>query len=149
MPNPTQDQALQIAQAFSGFATTVENYRFDHSSALSDLQQANLRNVETWLRATSNNFVDMGINLALDDVQDALQGLGAITTKLNEDLKTLADINKAFQVIGVLLQVGTAFATGNPAGIATALEGAVTKLTTLGAAAPAQDNKVSGATGSK
>jgi hypothetical protein len=130
MPNPTQDQALQIAQAFSGFATTVENYRFDHAGALSDLQQANLRNVEASLRATSDNFVDMGINLALDNVQDALQGLGTITTKLNADLKKLTDINQAFQVIGVLIQVGAAFATGNPAGIATALAGAVPALTT-------------------
>jgi hypothetical protein len=34
MPNPTRDQALQIAKAFAGFATTVENYRFDHFNAL-------------------------------------------------------------------------------------------------------------------
>jgi len=71
----------------------------------------------------------MGINLALGNVQDALQGLGVITTKLNEDLKTPTDINKAFQVIGVLIQVGAAFATGNPAGIATALVDAVAALT--------------------
>jgi hypothetical protein len=129
MPNPTQDQALQIAKAFAGFARTVENYRFDHFNALSDLQQANLRNLETSLRAISNSFVDKGINLALDNVQEALQGLGAITTKLNEDLKTLTDINKAFQVIGVLIQVGAAFATGNPAGIATTLGDAVAALT--------------------
>jgi hypothetical protein len=128
MPNLTESQALQIAQDFSGFATAVENYRFAHFDALTDLQESSLRNVETSLRATSNDFIDMGINLALDDVQGALQGLSDVTAKLNKDLTTLSDINKAMQVVSVLMQLGTAFATGNPAGFATALQSAVSTL---------------------
>ncbi len=143
MPNPTPEEALQIAQAFAGFAATVENYRFDHASALSEEQQANLRKMETSLRATSDKIADLGINWALDSVQDAIQGLGAITKKVNADIKTLTDINKVLQVIGVVAQVGAAFATGNPSGIATALAGAVSALD----AGPAGGGKVSGAGG--
>ena len=119
--NLTQDQALQIAQALSGFAKTVETYRFAHFEDLSDLQQGSLRNVETTLRATSNDFLDMGINLTLDNVQDALDDLSEITARLNRDLTTLTDIDKALHVVSVLMQVGTAFATGNPVAIASAL----------------------------
>ena len=137
MPNPTQDQALQIAKAFAGFATSVEDYRFAHFASLTDLQQASLLNLEGTLRSTSNNFLNMGINLVLDNVQNALDGLGQITTLLNKDLKVLADINKAIQVVGVLVQLGTAFATANPAGIASALGGAVTTLTAIAAPPPA------------
>ncbi len=134
MPNATQNQALQIAQAFAGFATSVENYRFAHFAALTALQQANLLNLEGALRNTSNNFLNMGINLILDNVQNAVDGLGQVTTLMNKDLKVLADINKAIHVVGVLVQLGTAFATANPAGIAAAIGSAVTTLT---AAAPA------------
>jgi hypothetical protein len=134
MPNLTQDQALQIAKVFAGFAKTVEDYRFTHFSALTELQQSSLRNIEATLRATSNDFLDKGINLALDDVQFALDKLGEITDTINHDLKTLADVNKALQVVGVLMQLGTAFATGNPAGIVSALGSAVKDLQ---AAAPA------------
>src|SRR5277367_2637465 len=118
MVNIAQDQALQIARTFAGFANTVEDYRFTHFANLDDLQEANLRNMESSLRTTSNNFLNLGINLALDNVQGALDGLGSITTLLNSDLKTLRDIDSALHVVGVLMQLGTAFATGNPAGIA-------------------------------
>ncbi len=128
MANITQEQALQIARVFAGFANTVEDYRFTHFDDLNDLQEANLRNVESTLRTISNDFLNMGINLALDDVQSALDGLGSITTLLNNDLKTLQDVNKALQVVGVLMQLGIAFATGNPAGIASAIGSTVTAL---------------------
>src|SRR5258708_30872824 len=98
MSNITQDQVLQIARAFAGFAYTVEDYRFTHFDDLNDLQEANLRNVEATLRTTSNNFLDMGIDLALDNVQSALDGLGHITTTLNNDLKSLQSINNALKV---------------------------------------------------
>jgi hypothetical protein len=136
MPNVTQDEALRIAQAFARFANTVEDYRFDHFAALTNLQRANLLNLEGTLRATSNNFLNFGINLALDNVQTALDQLSQVTELINSDLKVLADINKAIQVIGVLVQLGTAFATGSPGGIISALQGAVTDLTA--AAAPAK-----------
>ena len=122
MPQLTKDEALQIAQAFASFAKTVENYRFAHFRDLTDLQEASLRNVENTLRTTSNNFLDLGINLALDDVQGALDSLGGITTKLNEDLTRLTNIDKALQAVGALVQLGTAFATGQPAAIAGALK---------------------------
>jgi hypothetical protein len=76
MPNLTQDQALQIAQSFARFASTVENYRFDHFDNLTDLQEGSLRSVEQSLRTTSNNFLDLGINLSLGNVQGALDSWG-------------------------------------------------------------------------
>lgn len=138
MPKLTQNQALQIAQAFSGFANTVEDYRFVHFDALTDLQRASLLNIEGSLRTSSNDFLNMGVNLVLDNVKDALDGLGEVTNLLNHDLTVLVDINKAIHVVGVLLQLGTAIAIGNPAGIVAAIRGAVTALTdpaTLTAAA--------------
>ncbi len=128
MPNPNQNQSLQIAQAFEGFANTVSSYRFAHFANLSEQQLADLIDFEAALRKTSNHFLNVGVNLLLDNVQNALDGLGKITTLLNNDLKTLADINKAIQVAGVVVQLGTAFATANPAGIASALESAITSL---------------------
>lgn len=138
MPKLTQNQALQIAKAFSGFANTVEYYRFAHFDALTDLQRASLLNIEGSLRTSSNDLLNMGVNLVLDNVQDALDGLDEVTNLLNDDLTVLVDINKAIHVVGVLLQLGTAIAIGNPAGIVAAIRGAVTALTdpaTLTAAA--------------
>jgi hypothetical protein len=129
MPKVTQDNALKIAKAFSGFANAVDDYRFAHFTTLDDLQQANLLSLAGTLRATSNNFLNFGINLALDNVQHSLDQLGQVTTLINDDLKVLADIGKAVEVIGVLAGLGTAFATGNPIGIATALQGAIKDLT--------------------
>lgn len=128
MPTLTKDEALRIAQAFAGFAKTVENYRFAHFSQLTDLQEASLRNVETTLRTTSNNLLDLGINLSLDDVSDALEALGDITNKLNKDLTTLTNIDKALQVVGALVQLGTAFATGSPPAIVAAFKSTVAAL---------------------
>jgi hypothetical protein len=142
MPNVTQDEALKIAQAFSRYANTVEDYRFDHFATLDDMPRANLLNLEATLRATSNNFLNFGINLALDNVQHSLDQLGQVTTLINNDLKVLADIDKAVQVIGVLANLGTAFATGNPVGIAAALQGAIKDLT---AAAPTKATAGGGA----
>jgi hypothetical protein len=121
MPNPTQDQALQIAQTFSGFATTVENYRFAHFDVLTSAQESHLRYVETSLRAVSNTLVDSGINLALDNIQDVLDGLSHATAQLNNQLNILADADKALQVIGVLVPLGTAFATINAAEVQAAV----------------------------
>lgn len=128
MPNITSDQALQIARTFSGFASTVQNYRFDHFDDLSDLQEANLRNVENSLRTISDNYIDKGINMVLDNIQGALDGLGQVTKLVNTDVKKLDDVNKALQVITVLVQLGAAFATGNPVGIASAIGSSISAL---------------------
>jgi len=129
MPSLTQDQALQIARSFARFASTVENYRFDRYDNLTELQEGRHRSVEQSLRTTSNSFLDLGINLSLGNVQGALDSLGQITTTLNEDLAHLNDVNKALQVVGVLVQLGTAFATANPEAIASALKASVDTLT--------------------
>ncbi len=128
MQNPTQGQVLQLAQAFSGFAKAVADYRFAQFDNLTDAQVANLQNAEDALRSASLNLANIGINLALDSVQGALDGLSAITGVLKKDLAKIADINKALQVVAVLFQLGTAVATGNPAGIAGAIQSAVTAL---------------------
>lgn len=122
MPNLTKDQALQIAQMFSGFAQAVEDYRFAHLSELSDFQVTSLRNVESQLRRTSDDFIDEGMNHAIDDAATALTSLGEVTGLLRSDLAKLADINRALQVVTGLVQLGAAFATGSPAGIASALQ---------------------------
>jgi hypothetical protein len=129
MQNPTQAQVLQLAQAFSGFARAVGDYRFAQFDNLTDAQVTSLQNAEDALRSASLNLANIGINLALDNVHGALDGLGAITGVLKNDLAKIADINKALQVVAVLFQLGTAVATGNPAGIAGAIQSAVTALT--------------------
>lgn len=128
MQNPTQGQVLELAQEFSGFAKSVGDYQFAQFDNLTDAQITNLQNAEDALRSASLTLADMGINLALDSVQDALDGLGAITAVLKKDLAKIADINKALQVVAVLFQLGTAVASGNPSGIAGAIQSAVTAL---------------------
>lgn len=117
---------MQLAQAFSGFAKSVGDYQFAQFDHLTDAQITNLQNAEDALRSASLTLANMGINLALNSVQDALDGLGAITTVLKEDLTKIADINKALQVVSVLFQLGTAVASGSPSGIAGAIQSAVT-----------------------
>jgi hypothetical protein len=128
MENPTQGQVLQLAQLFSGFAKSVGDYRFAQFNNLTDTQVTDLQNAEDALRSASLKLADIGINLALDSVANALSGLGAITAVLKKDLTTIGDINKALQVVAVLFQLGTAVASGNPSGIAGAIQSAVTAL---------------------
>lgn len=125
MPKITPDQAMQIAQSFSGFARAVEDFRFNHMNDLTDIQESALRNAETSLRKTSDDFLDMGVNAVLDDAQGAIDGLGKVTTLLNKDLTTLTTINTALQIAGSLLQLATGFATMNPAGITSGIASTV------------------------
>jgi hypothetical protein len=127
MPNLTSDQAFKVAQALSDLSAAVDDFRFAHPD-LPEPRQDQLRDSADSLRAASDKFADIGINVALDNVQGALDGLGQITGKINNDLTKLADLNKAFQIIGVLVELGTACATANPGGIITAISDTVNAL---------------------
>jgi hypothetical protein len=129
MPGVTKDQALQIAQNIRGFAKTIEDYRIAHMSDLSGAQEADLRSAELSLRKASDAVTDAGINLALDDAQESLTRLGKVTELLKADVSKLADVGKAIQIVTALVQIGTAFSTGNLGGVASAIGTAVAALT--------------------
>ena len=128
MPNLTNDESLRIAQMFRGFATAVDDYRFAHLAELTDSQASGLQKDASTLRKTAGDFVDQGINRAIDDVQAALAGLGQVTDMLKSNLEKLGAIDRALGVVTSLVQLGAAFATGNPGGIASALASTVSAL---------------------
>jgi hypothetical protein len=128
MPGITEDQALQIVQTLRKIADTVDDYRQDHMSDLGDQQEADLRRAEMSLRKASDQVDNAGINLALDEAQEALSGLGKVTELLKADVSKLADVTKSLQIVTALVQIGTAFAAGNPGGIVSAIGSAVTAL---------------------
>ena len=131
MSQITADQAMQIAQTFSQFAAKVEDFRFSHLNALSDLQESALRNVETSLRSTSSDFLDLGINAVLDDAENSIAALGQVTDLLNRDITTVTTINNALQIASSLIQLATAFATLNPLAITSGIQATITILRTV------------------
>jgi|HubBroStandDraft_6_1064221.scaffolds.fasta_scaffold429370_2 hypothetical protein len=140
MPGITKDQALQIAETLRKIADTVRDYRVAHLSDLGDEQEADLRRAEMSLRKASDEVDNAGINLALDDAQESLAGLGKVTQLLKADVSKLANVTKSLQIVAALVQIGTAFAEGNPEGILSAIGSAVTTLS-----APAKATAQSGA----
>jgi len=140
MPGITKDQALQIAQTLRGIAKTVGDYRFAHMSDLSEEGEAGLRNAEMSLRKASEQVDNAGINLALDDAQEALAGLGKVTELLKADVSKLADVTKGLEIATAFIKIGTAIASGNLGGIASAIGSAVAALS-----APAKATAQSGA----
>jgi hypothetical protein len=140
MPGITKDQALQIAETLRKIADTVRDYRVAHLSDLGDEQEADLRRAEMSLRKASDEVDNAGINLALDDAQESLAGLGKVTQLLKADVSKLANVTKSLQIVAALVQIGTAFAEGNPGGILSAIGSAVTTLS-----APAKATAQSGA----
>ena len=128
MPGITKDQALQIAETLRKIADTVRDYRVAHLSDLGDEQEADLRRAEMSLRKASDEVDNAGINLALDDAQESLAGLGKVTQLLKADVSKLADVTKGLEIATALIQIGTAVASGNLSGIASGIESAVTAL---------------------
>jgi hypothetical protein len=128
MPGITKDQALQIVQTLEAIANTVRDYRAAHLSELSDEGEAGLRNAEISLRKASDAVDNAGINLAMDEAQEALAGLGKVTQLLKADVSKLADVTKGLEIATALIQIGTAVASGNLSGIASGIESAVTAL---------------------
>ena len=99
----------------------MRDYRVAHLSDLGDQQEADLRRAEMSLRKASDQVDNAGINLALDDAQEALSGLGKVTQLLKADVSKLADVTKSLEIVTALVQIGTAFAEGNPGGIVSAI----------------------------
>jgi hypothetical protein len=124
MPELNPDQTLAIAQQFSRLARVVEDYRLNHFDQLTDLQQSGLASAEDHLRRTANAFLDYGLNEVMDNAQGSIDQLTQITQRLTRDVERLNDVTKALNVIGVVVQLASAFSSANPAAIASALAAA-------------------------
>jgi hypothetical protein len=128
MPSLTTDQAAQIEQNLRGIAKTVENFRFDHMSDLSDTRLADLQKAETSLLKASEALNTAEMNLVMDDADGAIAGLGKVTGLLKADVSKLADVTKGLEIATAFIQIGTAVASGNLNGIASGIESAVKAL---------------------
>jgi hypothetical protein len=122
MPQP--NAALQIANVFREFAQQIEDYRHAHVNDLSDADMATLRNRETSLRNTSNDYLNQGINAVLDNGEANAAALTQIGDLLKRDQTKLNSINKAIEVAGILSELAMGFASGQPGTIASALQSA-------------------------
>jgi hypothetical protein len=126
MPKLTSDQAFALAQSYHDLSVELGNYRFRVHHELTPAQRRRLQDLQFDLLNTSTQFNALSISLALDDLQQTLDDIGAATDRMNKAIKKLKDIQKVIAIATAAVTLGGAIISMNPGAIADALGGVVT-----------------------
>jgi hypothetical protein len=115
-------QARDLAEKFHDLATAVGDYRFDHFDDLSPSERERLKDNQFSLLNNSSHFITELVGVILDDAQADLDALQGVTAKAQKALKNIANVKKGIEIAAVVVKLGAAIASENPAAIGSAVQ---------------------------
>ncbi len=131
MTELTPDQLRQIRSVLQNTARELKKFASKNNDSLSDEQFSNIYVAIRKLLDASTSLITQAIKVRAEEITSSVQGIQNATHNANGALRMLNNTKKGIEIATVLVGLGTAIATGNPAGIAQA---AVDVITTARAA---------------
>lgn len=121
MPTLSSDQAFQLAKQFSDIAHKLTDYRMSNFAELTPDERNKLEGLEFSVRNFSSDFIALSIKLELDDLDDALKDIKGATDGMKSAISNLEKVNKVIKIATIVVTIGAAIVSGNPAAIASAV----------------------------
>jgi prefoldin subunit 5 len=120
MTEVTLDQLRQIRSVLQNTARELNKFASKNNDNLSDEQFNNISLAIGKLLDASASLTAQAIKGTADEIASSVQGIQSATDNANGALRMLNNIKKGIEIATVLVGLGAAIATGNPAGIAQA-----------------------------
>lgn len=125
MPKLSAAQAFELARQFNEVAQKLAAYRFANWGKLTPGQRTDLENQEWTIRNYSSDFTALSIKVDVANLAQTLSSIKRATDKMKTAVKNLEQIGKIIKVATIMITIGAAVTTGNPAAIAAAVSEAM------------------------
>lgn len=123
---PTTDDYAVFANQLGEFYMDTANELGDYLDATiddaGDPKAQQLGDQIDQISIYANRLFELADKIAFDALTADLQGIKDGTTKINQALKTIANIDKAIAIATAVLELAAAIVTQNGAGLVTALQ---------------------------
>lgn len=121
----TAQQLNELANEFIGMAQAVGNYRFRNFVTLSAEENKQLGDLQWNLLNTANNLFTASAIAVMDEVEDALDKIKAVSKDMATTYKNLKTIQDAIDVATAAVTLGAAIFSNSPVAIIGAIDGLV------------------------
>ena len=117
-------EALQLARLYHALSQALDEFRLSDRVPADTPpdQRALLKQRAQDLEDVSHDFTADAISAILQSIPTSLANIKAVTADAKTQLGHLNAVTKVISIATAGLALGTAIASGNPAGIATAIE---------------------------
>jgi hypothetical protein len=123
MANPDiSDELTQLGEFFMDAAEQIGDFIHQGVGTLPDDQLAALEQQLDQLTGYANRLIEEADQIAFADLANYLQGIQDATQKIQQDLKVIANINKAVAITAALLELGVGVLTQSGSSIGAALQ---------------------------
>lgn len=121
MANLTSQQVNVLANNFLALAQAIGEYRYTNYESLTDNQNMVLRDSHRRTLDYSDNLFTLSATLVMNDVDDSLARLDAITHEIKNTYESLSDVQKAINIAATIVTLGASVFSLNPQAIVDAL----------------------------
>ena len=123
MPNPDYaDLAADLGEMCSNVADVIGDYLHQNIGNLPKAKVTSLEAQLSQLTANANKFLELSDQIAFTGLATYLQGVQNATTSIQQDLKTIANIDKAIAITTAVLELATAILTANGSALGAAVQ---------------------------
>lgn len=122
MPNLTAQQASDLSRCFLLLAQAIGDYRFEYWNDLDPQDREYLGETQRRILTAGEDMLAESTYLLMEDVDQALQDLGAITDDIHQTIKHLQNVQKVINVAGSILTLGGAIIAKDPQAISSSLQ---------------------------
>jgi hypothetical protein len=123
MPNPDYAAlATQLGEMCMDVAQEIGDYVHQNIGNLPDDKLTSLEGQLDQITADANKFLELADQIAFADLATYLQGVQNATTQIQQDLKTIANIDKAIAIAAAVLELATAIFTQSGSALGAAVQ---------------------------
>lgn len=118
MADLTAQQVNVLADNLSAMAQVVGKYRYKNFENLSASQSQQMKDLEASVIDIADSLYSLSATMVMDDIQESLAAIDRVTNEMKYTYETLEDIQKAIDVAGAVVTLGSSILSGKPQSIA-------------------------------
>jgi len=121
MANLTSQQVNVLANNFLALAQVIGEYRYTNFESLTANQNKILRESHKRTLDYSDNLFTLSATLVMNDINDSLARLDAVTNEIKNTYESLEDVQKAINIAATIVTLGASVFSLNALAIIDAL----------------------------
>ncbi|MBS9461905.1 hypothetical protein KIM67_05740 [Flagellimonas sp. 389] len=114
-------QTNELAKIFLAYAQAIGDYRYKNYASLTRAQNKRLREYHKRTLDYSDDLFTMSAKLVMNDAEEALSKLTAITEQMEKSYASLINVQKAIGIATAIVTLGASVFSLNPQAISEAI----------------------------
>lgn len=122
MAKLSAQQANELANNFLGLAQAIGDFRYTRWNDLTHEQNQKLGSLQWSVLNHGEDMLALSTTLVINDVQESLAEIKAVTQQIKTTIHSLQDIQKGINIAAAIVTLGATIISKNPESISMAIE---------------------------